>query len=74
MNKKEQIPLSILMENSKGKMTAAVNQCIEESGLPAYLIEGILAGILAEVRSQKNLELISDYNRMKEIKKEEGDE
>lgn len=72
--KKEQIPLSILMENTKGKMTAAVNQSIEESGLPAYLIEGILTGILAEVRNQKNLELISDYNRMKALREKEGEE
>lgn len=38
------------------------------------MMEGIVLDLLSQVRNQKNLELISDYNRMKEIKKEEGDE
>lgn len=63
MNQKN-VPLSVMLENTKGEMTAAVNNVIAKSNLPAYLIEGILAGILADVRNQKNLELVSDYNAM----------
>lgn len=70
MEEKKNIPLSILMENTKGKMTAAVNQIVNEAKLPAYLIEGILLGILSDVRNQKNLELISDYNAMNQEEKE----
>nr|DAQ88400.1 MAG TPA: protein of unknown function (DUF3784) [Caudoviricetes sp.] len=70
MEEKKNIPLSVLMENTKGKMTAAVNQIVNEAKLPAYLIEGILLGILSDVRNQKNLELISDYNAMNQEEKE----
>ncbi|MBT9694698.1 hypothetical protein GPK53_01530 [[Eubacterium] rectale] len=52
-----------------------MNKVIQESNLPAYLIEGILSDILAEVRKQKNLELASDYATMNEEKdKKEGEE
>ncbi|MFR8718587.1 MAG: hypothetical protein ACLVE7_04135 [Coprococcus comes] len=52
-----------------------MNKVIQESNLPAYLIEGILSDILAEVRKQKNLELASDYASMnKENQKSEEDE
>lgn len=70
MEEKKNIPLSVLMENTKGKMTAAVNQIVNKAKLPAYLIEGILLGILSDVRNQKNLELISDYNAMNQEEKE----
>ena len=70
MEEKKNIPLSVVMENTKGKMTAAVNQIVNEAKLPAYLIEGILLGILSDVRNQKNLELISDYNAMNQEEKE----
>lgn len=62
MNK--EMPLSVMLENVKGRMTSSFGQIMQESNLPAYLIEGILVGILADVRNQKNLELASDYNSM----------
>lgn len=60
----KQIPLSVMMENAKSRMTAAFSQVAEETHLPAYLLEGIVAGILADVRSQKNIELAADYAAM----------
>jgi hypothetical protein len=73
MNK--EMPLSVMLENVKGRMTSSFGQIMQESNLPAYLIEGILVGILADVRNQKNLELASDYNSMNhEEKKEEETE
>lgn len=69
------IPLSVLLENTKIRMTDSVNKVIQESNLPAYLIEGILSDILAEVRKKKNLELASDYASMnEENQKSEEDE
>lgn len=63
MNEKN-IPLSIMMENAKGMMIDAFNQVQEKSNLPAYLMEGIIVDLLSQIRNQKNLELIQDYNRM----------
>ena len=68
------IPLSVLLENTKIRMTDSVNKVIQESNLPAYLIEGILSDILAEVRKQKNLELASDYASMNEEEKQKSEE
>lgn len=58
------LPLSIIIENAKGKLIQKFNEVLAETKLPAYLTEGIILEILSEVRSRKNLELVSDYNRV----------
>lgn len=58
------IPLSVMLENAKGMMIESFNQVQEKTNLPAYLMEGIILDLLSQVRNQKNLELISDMNRM----------
>ena len=68
------MPLSLMMENAKGGMTDAFNQIVEQSNLPAYLLEGIVADLLSEIRKQKNLELVSDMNRMKQTEHSEQEE
>lgn len=74
-NKQKNIPLSILLENAKGKFINAFNQILEETNLPAYLMEGIIVEVLAEIRARKNLELVSDYNSMNHTEtKKEGEE
>lgn len=57
-------PLSVLMENARGKLIQAFNQILDETRLPAYLMEGMLLELLSETRNRKNLELISDINAM----------
>lgn len=68
------MPLSLMMENVKGTMTNAFNQIVEQSNLPAYLLEGIVADLLSEIRKQKNLELVSDMNMMKQTEHSEQEE
>lgn len=68
------MPLSLMMENAKGAMMDAFNQIVEQSNLPAYLLEGIVADLLSEIRKQKNLELVSDMNRMKQTEHSEQEE
>lgn len=58
------IPLSVIMENARGKLIQAYNQVLDETKLPAYLMEGMLIELLSETRNRKNLELISDINAM----------
>lgn len=53
-------PLSIVMEETRAKLNVIVNKVIEESKLPAYLVEGMLLGLLSDAREQKARELISD--------------
>lgn len=69
-NEKKNIPLSVVMENTKGKLMANFNEIINEAKLPAFLVEGILLGILADIRNQKNIELVCDYNAMNQDEKE----
>ena len=59
-----QVPLSVMLENANGKLTAAFSQIAQETHLPAYLLEGIVAGILSDIRKQKNIELAADYAAM----------
>lgn len=57
---RDNIPLSVLMEQTKGKLIMSFNRIIDEVQLPAFLVEGMLLEILAEVRKQKNYELAAD--------------
>lgn len=75
MDNQKNIPLSVLLENAKGKFINAVNQVVQETNLPAYLMEGIVVEVLADIRARKNLELVSDYNSMNQTEtKKEGEE
>lgn len=67
----EKQALSIMLENAKGMTFQAFNQVQEKTQLPAYLMEGIIMELLADIRNQKNLELVSDFNRMQEKPQEE---
>ena len=66
------VPLSVLMENARGKLMQAFNQVLDETKLPAYLMEGMLLELLSETRNRKNLELISDINAMQAKTDEEA--
>ena len=67
----EKQPLSIMLENAKGMTFQAFNQIQYKTQLPAYLMEGIIMELLADIRNQKNLELVSDFNRMQKKPQEE---
>lgn len=71
---KKNIPLSVMMENTKGMMFEAFQQVQEKSNLPAYLMEGIIVDLLSQVRNQKNLELVSDMQRMNKSEQEKQEE
>ena len=50
-------PLILMIENTKKDMSNAFAQIVSKSGLPAFLIEGIILDILSDVRNRKNIEL-----------------
>lgn len=68
------MPLSIMIENAKGVLNQAFNEILQQSNLPAYLMEGIVVDLLSQIRCQKNLELVSDMNRMKQSEHTEQEE
>lgn len=71
MAEEKRIPLSIAMENAKGKIIQTVNQVSAEMKLPAYLLEGAILDVLSEIRGRKNLELLNDINAMNAPAQEE---
>lgn len=52
------------LENTKIKMMATFNQIVSEGNIPMYLYEGILLEMLSDVRTQKNVELVSEINTL----------
>ena len=69
-----QVPLSVMLENANGKLTAAFSQIAQETHLPAYLLEGIVAGILSDKKKKKNIELAADYADMNKADNTESEE
>lgn len=64
MAEQKTIPLSVTMENAKVKIVQTVNQVSNEMKLPAFLLEGAILDVLAEIRNQKTIELVSYINAM----------
>ena len=53
--------LIIILERARAILKNALNRVIAETALPAYLIEGVLLDLLAEVRAQKAAEIAVEY-------------
>lgn len=64
MDKEKGIPLSVMLENARKMTASAVQEVLDQTKLPAYLFEGILVGLLSDIREQKNAELIADIHMM----------
>lgn len=59
------------IENIRQRTRGAVFQIMNESSLPAYLMEGIVEGVLAEVRNRKIAEMNAEHrNTIKEMQEE----
>lgn len=56
------LPLNVKMENVRGRLNTALSQVTMEYGLPAFLISGILADIMLDVKRQEKIELTNSYN------------
>lgn len=58
------IPLNVRLENVRGKLNTALSEVTMEYGLPAFLISGVLADIMLDVKRQEKIELTNSYNNM----------
>ena len=63
-----------MIENTSQRINAVVFNIIQESGLPAYLTEGIILGLLADVRERKAAELIMSIREENKKEQEESKE
>lgn len=60
MNKNQ--PLNCVLASARTAMIKATNDIMKEYSLPASLMDGILSSLLADIRSQINLELVKYLN------------
>ena len=67
----QQLNLCTEIEETRCEIVTAINSINARRGLPAYLLDGILSSILAEVRNQKSAEMIIAINH--EENEEEGE-
>ena len=65
-------PLCVILEEAKAEYTRAFNEATAKTRLPAYLCESIVLGILADVRAQKAVEIVSAINAATEPNSEEA--
>lgn len=54
--------LAEIMEKTKAKVNESVTRTLEEANLPAYLAEGIILGVLADIRERKAAEMLALAN------------
>lgn len=64
--------LPIIMEQTKTMMRNAYNEVRRTTRLPAFLMEGILVELLAEVRNEKNAEIMSQVAAEEEEESEKS--
>ncbi len=65
------VPLVIRMECAKGEIQNAINAIQKENELPLYIMDGLVASVLAEIRNGVKIELINATNKMMKEKNEE---
>ena len=68
--KKPTRPFSVIYADAKQALTRQVGNTMAAYGLPIFMAEGILSGILAEIRTNAGNELADDTARYEEELKE----
>ena len=68
-----ELPISLKIENAKGKILSALNDVSVTYNLPAFILEGVFADILSDIRSQSKMEALNDINLILDNKNKEGE-
>lgn len=63
-----------VIEETRRRTKNAVGQIMKETAMPAYLMEGIVEGVLSDIREQKNAEMKLEQDAMMEQMKKEAEE
>lgn len=53
-------PLSLVLQKARMEMIKATNDVMQAYGLPPCLMDGIVSGLLADIRAQATSELVRD--------------
>lgn len=63
-----------VIEETRRRTKSAVSQIMKETAMPAYLMEGIIEGVLSDIREQKNAEMKLEQDAMLEQMRKETEE
>ena len=63
-------PLIFKLEGARGEILNAIQSLQKKYSLPAYILDGIVSQVLAEIRAEEKIEMINANNQM--LKKIEG--
>lgn len=61
--RKPEPPLTLLLHHAKLRMIQTASDVMNEYGIPAALMEGIISGVLADVRAQASADLLVDFKK-----------
>lgn len=67
-------PLILIIEETRKDMIQAINNVTAKSGIPAFLLEGIILEVLSDIRNMKNRELTAAIEEMNEKKMDDAKE
>ena len=70
--KKQDPPLTFLLHQAKLRMIHTTNSIMQEYGIPAAMMEGIISGVLADIRAQASADLLIDFQNQL-ISQKEGE-
>lgn len=58
-----QPPLSMILQSARMEMLKATNGVMQSFGIPPCLMDGIISGLLADIRAQSSAELVRDLEQ-----------
>lgn len=70
--KKQDPPLTLLLHQAKLRMIHTTNIIMQEYGIPAAMMEGIISGVLSDIRAQASADLLIDFQNQL-ISQKEGE-
>lgn len=56
--------LASTLQEVKEEITIKINKIIKEKNIPACIMEGILMGVVSDIREQKNTEMFEEIKMM----------
>lgn len=56
--------LASTLQDAKEEINIKINKIIKEKNIPACIMEGILMGVVSDIREQKNTEMFEDIKMM----------
>lgn len=66
-------PLSLILELARKDMIKATNNVMHTYGLPSSLMDGVICGILAEIRAKSAAQLVIDLEQNSDSGAKDGE-